>query len=219
MTDLKNPLSTRFTNALAFAAGVHRRQARKGTQVPYMAHILGVASIALEHGANEDEAIAAVLHDSVEDAPKRLGATGVRGAIGERFGPSVLKIVEGCTDSDVQPKAPWRSRKEQYVSRIPHEGASTLLVSASDKLYNVRAILEDFRAEGIGVFDRFNKDAGVDGTLGYYRGLVIAFRARSRQLKDPRVPRLLAELDRTVSALEQEVGVTGRWPLVRSSST
>ena len=111
MPDLKNPLSAQFTKAIAFAANIHRLQARKGTQVPYIAHILGVATIALEHGANEDEAIAAVLHDSIEDAPKRLGAAGVRGAIEERFGPKVLKIVEGCTDTDVQPKPPWRLRK------------------------------------------------------------------------------------------------------------
>ena len=178
-----------------------------------MAHILGVASIALEHGANEEEAIAAVLHDAIEDAPERLGAVAVRGAIEERFGNEVLKIVERCTDTDAQPKPPWRARKEQFVSSIAHEDASTLLVSASDKLHNTRAILENFRAEGVGVFDRFNKEAGVEGTIGYYRGLVIAFQARSRKLEDPRVPRLLDELDRTVSALEQEVGVSGKWPL------
>ena len=207
-----HPLTARFTNALALAANIHRRQARKGTQVPYMAHILGVASIALEYAANEDEAIAAVLHDAIEDAPKRLGASGVRGAIAERFGTDVLRIVEGCTDTDTQPKPPWRHRKEQYVRRIAHEDASTLLVSASDKLHNVRAILSDFRAEGIGVFDRFNNEAGVDGTIGYYRGLVIAFRARNKRLDDPRLPRLLDELDRTVTALEQEAGVVGKWP-------
>jgi (p)ppGpp synthase/HD superfamily hydrolase len=210
--DLKHPLTARFTKALALAAHIHRLQARKGTQVPYMAHILGVASIALEHGANEDEAIAAVLHDAIEDAPKRLGATAVRGAIEERFGADVLMIVEGCTDTDIQPKPPWMRRKEQYVRRIAHEDASTLLVSASDKLHNVRAILSDVRAEGIGFFDRFNKEAGMDGTIGYYRGLVIAFRKRNERLEDPRLPRLLDELDRTVTALEHEVGVVGKWP-------
>jgi GTP pyrophosphokinase len=215
MPDLKHPLTARFTNALALAANIHRLQARRGTQVPYMAHILGVASIALEHAANEDEAIAAVLHDAIEDAPKRLGASGVRGAIAERFGADVLKIVEGCTDTDIQPKPPWRRRKEQYVRRIAHEDASTLLVSASDKLHNVRAILSDFRAEGIDVFNRFNKEAGVDATIGYYRGLVVAFRARNKGLQDPRLPRLLDELDRTVTAIEQEVGVVGKWPPVR----
>lgn len=166
MAYLKRPLTTRFTHSLALAANIHRLQARKGTQVPYMAHILGVAAIALEHGANEEEAIAAILHDAIEDAPKRLGASGVRGAIEERFGADVLKIVEGCTDSDAQPKPPWKRRKEQYVRRIAQEDASTLLVSASDKLHNVRAILSDFRVEGIGVFDRFNKEAGMHGTIG-----------------------------------------------------
>jgi GTP pyrophosphokinase len=212
MPDLRRPLTARFTNALAFAANIHRLQARKGTQVPYMAHILGVASIALEHGANEDEAIAAVLHDAIEDAPKRLGTSGVRGAIGERFGADVLAIVEGCTDTDIQPKPPWRRRKAQYVRRIAHEDASTLLVSAADKLHNARAILSDFRAEGIGVFDRFNKEAGVNGTIGYYRGLVVAFKARHKRLEDLRFHRLLNELDRTVTTLEQEVGVVGKWP-------
>ena len=212
MPELNRPLTARFTDALALAANIHRHQARKGTQVPYMAHILGVASIALEHAANEDEAIAAVLHDAIEDAPKRLGAMSIRGAIEERFGADVLKIVEACTDTDVQPKPPWRRRKEQYVRGIAHENASTLLVSASDKLHNVRGILSDFRVEGIGVFDRFNKEAGIDGTIGYYRGLVAAFQTRSTQLEDPRLPRLLDELDRTVTALEQEVGVAGRWP-------
>jgi hypothetical protein len=124
----------------------------------------------------------------------------------------VLKIVEGCTDTDIQPKPPWRRRKEQYVRRIAHGDASTLLVSASDKLHNVRAILSDFRAEGIDVFDRFNKEAGVDAMIGYYRGLVVAFRARNKGLEDPRLPRLLDELDRTVTAIEQEVGVVGKWP-------
>jgi GTP pyrophosphokinase len=152
------------------------------------------------------------LHDSIEDAPPRLGASGVRGAIGERFGRRVLKIVEGCTDTDVLPKPPWRVRKEEYVTRLAHEDASTLLVSASDKLHNARALLSDFRAEGVSVFERFEKEAGVDGTIGYYRSLVVALAARSRQLDDPRLPRLLDELDRTVSALEQEVGVSGRWP-------
>jgi (p)ppGpp synthase/HD superfamily hydrolase len=212
MADLKRPLTAHFTHALALAANIHRLQARKGTQVPYMAHILGVAAIALEHGANEEEAIAAILHDAIEDAPKRLGASGVRGAIEERFGADVLKIIEGCTDSDAQPKPPWKRRKEQYVRRIAHEDASTLLVSASDKLHNVRAILSDFRVEGIGVFDRFNKEAGMDGTIGYYRGLVIAFRAQNKRLEDPRLHRLLNELDRTVTALEQETGVVGKWP-------
>lgn len=212
MADLKRPLTTRFTHALALAANIHRVQARKGTQVPYMAHILGVTAIALEHGASEEEAIAAILHDAIEDAPKRLGASGVRGAIEERFGADVLKIVEGCTDSDAQPKPPWRRRKEQYIRRIAHEDASTLLVSASDKLHNVRAILSDVRVEGIGVFDRFNKEAGVDGTISYYRGLVIAFRTRNTRLEDPRLQRLLNELDRTVTALEQEAGVVGNWP-------
>src|SRR6188474_2789663 len=121
---LAHPLSHRFDEALDVAADVHRRQGRKGTQVPYLAHIPGVASIALEYGADEDEAIGALLHDAIEDAPAALGedkARVVRAWIRLKFGERVLEIVEGCTDTDQDPKPPWRVRKEQYVARIVDE--------------------------------------------------------------------------------------------------
>ena len=216
--DLLNPLGSRFSDAIVFAAELHRLQRRKGTQIPYMSHILGVTSIVLEYGADEDEAIAAVLHDAIEDAPGSLGpnkAATVRDFIRFKFGARVLEIVECCTDADVEPKPAWRQRKEQYVSRIAHEPASALLVSAADKLHNVRAILKDFRTGGPTVFDRFNAAAGAEGTIGYYRGLANAFQIRIPNLDDPRLGDLVAEVDTTVTELEREVGIVGQWPLQR----
>src|SRR3954466_7550200 len=118
------PLSPRFEAAVAWACELHRTQVRKGTPIPYVAHLLGVASIALEHGADEDEAIAAVLHDAVEDQ----GGQETANEIGTRFGARVRDIVLGCTDADVIPKPPWRERKERYVAHLAHASESILLV-------------------------------------------------------------------------------------------
>jgi predicted RNase H-like nuclease len=174
---LRTPLGSRFSEALLVATDIHRCQPRKGTQIPYMAHILAVAAIALEFGATEDEAIAALLHDAVEDAPEELGPNEgewARRLIAFKFGRNVLDIVEANTDTDVKPKPAWRVRKEQYITSIAHKSSSVLLVSAADKLHNARAILADYREVGAEVFTRFNEEAGQAGTLGYYRGLVTA---------------------------------------------
>src|SRR5262249_42160595 len=145
--------------------------ARKGTQVPYVAHLLAVASIALEHGANEDEAIAAVLHDAVEDQ----GGAAVGREIRRKFGDIVGDIVEGCSDTDVVPKPPWRDRQERYIAHIgaATTSASVRLVSAADKLHNARSILADLRVHGDALWARFT--GGRDGTLWYYRALVTEF--------------------------------------------
>jgi (p)ppGpp synthase/HD superfamily hydrolase len=214
----KSILTSRFVDALSFAADVHRSQVRKGTRIPYLAHLLGVASIALEHGATEDEAIAAVLHDSIEDAPTDLGASPaqtVRDYIRYRFGDTVLDIVEACTDGDVQPKPAWRQRKERYIRDIAEKDASALLVSLADKIHNARAILSDFREVDASVFERFNREAGRDGVLGYYRGLANAFTARGVALKDARLSRMIVEYERCVRDLEEAVGSRGRWPLAQ----
>ncbi|WP_293133926.1 HD domain-containing protein [Microcoleus sp. bin38.metabat.b11b12b14.051] len=183
-------LSNRFSEALTYATQLHATQIRKGSGVPYIAHLLGTASIALEYGANEDETIAALLHDAIED---QGGAT-TREAIRQRFGDTVTAIVDGCTDSDATPKPPWRDRKQAYIDRIPQASHSVRLVSAADKLYNVRSILKDSRQVGDSVWERFK--GGKDGSLWYYRSLVEAFRqAESTPLVE--------ELDRTVLELEQ----------------
>ena len=155
----------RFASALVFAARVHRDQRRKGTGIPYIAHVLGVASIALEYGATEDEAIGALLHDAVEDG----GGEAMLAEIREQFGDAVSDIVLGCSDSLVEnpaEKRPWLERKEAYVSHVAEATASVCLVSSADKLHNVRAILRDYRAGGEAVWARFN--GGRDGTLWYY---------------------------------------------------
>ena len=139
-------LTPRFEDALVFAARLHGGDVRKGTTIPYVSHVLGVASLALEHGANEDEAIAALLHDTVEDA--KGDAESVRTEIRRRFGTAVLDIVDGCTDARTKPKPPFRERKERYIAHLPEASPSVRLVPASDKLYNARAILSDYRAIG-----------------------------------------------------------------------
>lgn len=183
-------MSQRFTDALTFATQLHATQTRKGSGVPYIAHLIGVASIALEYGANEDEAIAALLHDAIEDQ----GGEATRQEIRHRFGDTVTEIVDGCTDSDQTPKPPWRQRKETYIAHLPKASTSVRLVSAADKLYNSWSILKDYRVVGEVVWKRFQ--GGKQGTLWYYRSLVEAFRrAESTPLVD--------ELDRVVSKLEQ----------------
>jgi GTP pyrophosphokinase len=187
-------LSKRFTDALTFATQLHANQTRKGGKVPYIAHLLGVASIALEHGANEDEAIAALLHDAIEDQ----GGAATREEIRRRFGDIVTEIVDGCTDSDTTPKPPWRQRKEAYIAHIPKASASVLLVSASDKLYNARSILNDYRLIGENVWERFH--GGKDGTLWYYRAVLEAFRSTGSTPLFDELERVVSELESLVSS-------------------
>jgi (p)ppGpp synthase/HD superfamily hydrolase len=207
MAPLARPLSDRFDAAVLFAHRVHRDQARKGTDtVPYIAHLFGVTALVLEYKGDETQAIAALLHDAIEDAPPTLGgAAGVRREIHAQFGDEVLEIVEHCTDTDEQPKPPWIARKHRYIEHVPQATERALLVSASDKLHNVQSVLRDYRRIGDQVWDRFNKDAGRTGTLGYYRALVEAFRPR---LQNP----IVADLDRTLRMLETEAGGPCPWP-------
>jgi (p)ppGpp synthase/HD superfamily hydrolase len=158
-------LGPRFLRAFEFAAKKHAKQTRKASTIPYIAHLMGVASLVLEAGGDEDLAIAALLHDVVEDC----GGAPMQREVGRRFGAGVAKIVDGCTDADTSPKPPWRERKEKYIARLRKEDAETRLVSAADKLNNVRSILSDYRAVGESVWSRFA--GGRDGTLWYYRTL------------------------------------------------
>ena len=161
----------RMHDALAVGARLHKHQRRKGTTIPYLSHLLGACSIALEYGADEDQAIAALLHDVIEDVEPVEQA---RAAVAE-FGPEVLRIVEACTDTDAHPKPPWRERKEAYLAHLGEADAAVVLVSASDKLHNARAIVTDLHRDGASVWDRFN--APRDDTLWYYRASSDAFRA------------------------------------------
>jgi len=208
----RRKISRRFSEALVTAAELHAAQRRKGLGPPYIAHLLGVTALAFDFGATEDEAIAALLHDAIEDAPGDLGADGVRRLIADAFGSAVLAIVEGCTDGDTVPKRPWRERKQAYVEHVSSIDASTLLVSASDKLHNVRAIVRDYRWLGDELWTRFSPQAGMAGTVGYYRGLATAFRARQGDGSEG-FRRLLAEFEAEVAVLEALTGHPGRWPM------
>lgn len=185
-------LSERFTEALTFATQLHANQVRKGSGVPYITHLLGTASIALEYGANEEEAIAALLHDAIEDQ----GGAPTREEIRRRFGDTITAIVDGCTDSDTKLKPPWKERKQAYIAHIPTASDSVRLVSAADKLYNARSVLKDYRIMGEALWQRFA--GGKDGTLWYYRSIVQAFRSAG---ESP----LVEELDRVVSEIERLV--------------
>jgi (p)ppGpp synthase/HD superfamily hydrolase len=165
LTKKPKALGPRFRRAFLFAAEKHAGQARKASTIPYVAHLMGVASLVLEAGGDEDLAIAALLHDVVEDC----GGAPMLKEVRRRFGSRVAKIVEGCTDADVFPKPPWRARKEKYIQRLKKGNADTRLVSAADKLNNIRSILSDYRAIGESVWSRFN--GGREGTLWYYRTL------------------------------------------------
>jgi (p)ppGpp synthase/HD superfamily hydrolase len=145
-------LSDRFTQALTLAAELHATQLRKGTKIPYLSHLLGVASLALEQGANEDEAIAALLHDAVEDQ----GGIVTLDQIRAQFGEPVALLVEGCSDTLQTPKPPWKIRKEAYLEHLRHSSSSVRLISACDKLHNARAILADLRVHGNAVWSRFS---------------------------------------------------------------
>jgi len=187
-------LTSRFSDALAYAFELHAAQVRKASDVPYMAHLMSVAAIALEHGASEDEAIAALLHDAIEDQ----GGAATRDEICRRFGQHVADIVDGCTDSETVPKPPWRDRKEKYLAHLPTANASVRLVCAADKLHNVRSLLEDYRTHGELLWDRFS--GGKAGTLWYYRAVATVLTAAQDSDLPPQ--RLVAELDRALGQLE-----------------
>lgn len=186
-------LSERFGHALVYASELHALQRRKGTEVPYVAHLMAVAAIALEHGANEDEAIAALLHDAVEDQ----GGLPVLEEIRRRFGRAVADIVEGCTDANCIPKPPWRARKEAYIAHVRVASASIRLVSCSDKLHNARSVLCDYRLLGEDLWSRFT--GGREGTLWYYRALVDAFREHGPSPLVDELDRVVAEVERLAS--------------------
>lgn len=165
-------LTDRFDDALAYASRIHRDQLRKGTDIPYISHLLGTAAIALENGADENQAIAALLHDAVEDQGGAARLADIRA----RFGDRVAEIVEHCTDTDIEPKPPWRERKEAYIASLAHKPAASLAVSLADKTHNASAILADLATHGDAVWNRFT--GGREGSLWYYRSLVTAFRRR-----------------------------------------
>jgi GTP pyrophosphokinase len=185
-------LTDRFCDALVYTTKLHAGQKRKVSGAPYVSHLLRVAGIALGHGADEDEAIAALLHDAIEDQ----GGAEAREDIRRRFGDRVVDIVDGASDTDQHPKPPWRGRKEAFLRRLRTAPAPVRLIVAADKLDNARSLLAGYRTRGEAMWERFA--GGREGTLGYFRAVVETLQARGPD-------ELVAELDRTVAELEREV--------------
>jgi GTP pyrophosphokinase len=189
----------RFDQALLYASAHHRRQLRKGTAIPYVSHVLAVASIVLEMGGDEDEAIGALLHDVVEDGGGPAAAAEIR----QRFGAAVADIVLANSDrtDDGPSKPPWRERKVAYIDGIATKSPAALRVSLADKLHNARAILQDLRTHGPELWSRFNAGDG-PSVRWYYRALTEAFEARADALGPEAAP-ALRELRSTVDELDR----------------
>jgi len=162
-------LTDRYDEALLYASALHRGQVRKGSSIPYFSHLLSVSALVLKNGGDEDQAIAALLHDAVEDQ----GGQATLDEIHRRFGDRVASIVADCSDTLTSPKPPWRERKEAYIARLPNRTRHSLLVSLADKTDNARAILGDYREIGDEVWNLFR--GGKDGARWYYRELSAFF--------------------------------------------
>lgn len=193
-------LGARFDAAFDLASELHRHQVRKGTGSPYISHLLAVCSIVLENGGDEDEAIAALLHDAVEDQ----GGQATLDLINERFGDRVADIVEGCSESLERPRPPALERKRAYIARLDADGTSksVLLVSAADKVHNLSSTLADHELVGDDLWGRFKLTPTEQ--LGYYRALANIY---YRRLGGP-LASTLAEL---VDRLAAVVGPAGDW--------
>ncbi len=196
MSDSDRPApcySERLDQALSFAAREFRHRVRKGTGVPYLTHLLGVMVIVAEHGGDEDQMIAALLHDYLED----IEGSSVE-ALEREFGERVARFVVALSDTTVRPKPPWEERKRRYIEQVRMEPPDLKLVSAADKLHNASSLLREHADIGESLWDRFN--ATRDQTLWYYREII---RALGHEWQHP----VLDELTTVVRALHERVDV------------
>lgn len=184
-------ISQRFMGALTLALDLHRLQLRKGTTIPYASHLLAVTALVLEHGGTEDQAIAAALHDAVEDQ----GGQPTLDRIYSQFGPHVGRLVEALSDADGTPKPPWRERKERYVARLSDAPEEALLVDLACKVHNARTVVSALQRDGAKAWDRTG--GGREGAQWYYRALATEIGKRV----PPATP-LLAELEVLVREME-----------------
>jgi len=188
-------LSSRVAKAFGFALKAHGAQTRKGTTIPYISHVMAVASIVLDYGGSEDQVVAALLHDTVEDC----GVTYLQ--LERQFGARVARIVKDCTDAETFPKPPWRTRKQHYIDHLRSgHNSSSLLVSAADKLHNARAIVNDVKHYGKSVWKRFHASPGE--ILWYYQSLITIFRRRAGEVS-PAFHLLVQELADTVKEMKR----------------
>ena len=196
-------LSPLFGAALSWAAALHAEQRRKASDAPYVGHLLAVTAIVLQYGGDERQAIAAVLHDAVEDQ----GGMATLAEIERRFGARVAQLVLACSDATAAPKPPWRQRKEAHVAHIRAADDAVRLIVAADKLDNARSLLEDYRRLGEDLWRHFR--GGREGTLWYYRAMLEALSApaapASTDAPGARAAllRLVAEVERVVGELER----------------
>jgi (p)ppGpp synthase/HD superfamily hydrolase len=195
ITTLTPILGDRFETALLMAHRLHRSQERKGFPVPYISHLMSVAALVLEEGGNEDEAIAALLHDAIEDQ----GGAGTRELLRVTFGDRVCAIIDGCTESQVQPKPAWRERKERHLAQLVNAPPSVLRVTIADKLHNIRSLLADYDRMGEQIWSRFG--GGKVGTIWYYREMLVRLRSAMNRVSADSVS--LEEFAGLVDRLEQ----------------
>lgn len=182
-------LSTRFETALVYATQLHTNQVRKGSGIPYISHLLSVAALVLEDGGDEDEAIAALLHDAIEDQ----GGAKTREEIRQGFGERVASIVDGCTDSEILPKPPWKERKLNYLEKLRSAPPEVRRVSLADKLHNARSIVADWEREGEKVWQKFK--GGKEGTLWFYRSLLEIYQQKNSNFLTQELTRLITQLE------------------------
>jgi (p)ppGpp synthase/HD superfamily hydrolase len=186
---MKVELGDRFQSALLYAVQLHSRQVRKGKDTPYIAHLLAVTSLVLEDGGDEDQAIAALLHDAVEDQ----GGYQTLEEIRSHYGEHVAMIVAACSDSFTQPKPPWRQRKQTYLEHLPSMPPEVVRVSLADKLHNARTTTLDVRQDGETVWKRFR--GGKEGTLWYYHALAQVFPHLTNSPQCTEFVRVVAEME------------------------
>ncbi|HET6848480.1 MAG TPA: HD domain-containing protein [Gaiellales bacterium] len=186
---MNSVLTASFQDALVYAAQVHDGHARKGSaQIPYLAHLMSVAALVLENDGDEEQAIAALLHDAIEDQGHRTSVAELR----ERFGDRVARIVEACSDTDQRPKPPWLGRKQAYIQRMEHEPQDVLLVALADKVHNARSTVADLRLHGDETWRKFG--GTVEQQLWYYRSLSELFLRRMPSPLADELARLVDEI-------------------------
>lgn len=191
------PLSDQYQEAFDFAFQLHKNQIRKGSFVPYISHLMAVSVLVLENGGDEEEAIAALLHDAVEDQ----GGLKTLSEIKERFGDRVASIVEECSDSFSSPKPPWRERKEKYLHKLENAPTSVLRVSLADKLHNIQSLYLTYLRDGEETWNRFR--GGKEGTMWYYHQLSKKFHQHGKNAMLEDFDRILNQLDLTVERDEE----------------
>jgi (p)ppGpp synthase/HD superfamily hydrolase len=187
-------LTPAFVDAIQYAMEKHGRQTRKGSDIPYLGHLLSVAGLVIDADGTETQAIAALLHDAAEDQ----GGEATLAEIREKFGTEVAAIVDECSDTFETPKPPWRERKENYIRHLPGASDDAILVSLADKLHNARALLRDFRDVGDKLWERFNEQDPQEH-LWYYRSLLKVYTGRGHD-------GMVTELRDAVDALARAIG-------------